>query len=88
MDRRSLLKGAPAAPAVGLLGAVPAGAAPAAFDVLIGDIGSGKIYLFDRNRPFTDANIKWQLNPVGSGHPMEHRFRDTAFGEDRSGFWR
>ncbi|MCG0068268.1 hypothetical protein ACWDUC_02055 [Streptomyces tricolor] len=78
MDRRSLLKGALAVPAAGLLTAAPAhAAAPPAFDVLIGDVNSGKIFLFDRNKPFTDRNIKWQLNPVGSGHPMEHRFRDT-----------
>ncbi|MFG2353374.1 hypothetical protein [Streptomyces sp. NPDC048521] len=80
MDRRSLLKGALAVPAAGLLTAAPASASaagPAPFNVLIGDVTSGRIYLFDRNRPFTDAHIKWQLNPVGSGHPMEHRFRDT-----------
>lgn len=81
MDRRSLLKGvvagAVAAPAAGLLTAGPASAAPAQFNVLIGDVTSGRIFLFDRNKPFTDANIKWSLNPAGSGHPMEHRFRDT-----------
>ncbi|MET9451503.1 hypothetical protein [Streptomyces cinerochromogenes] len=79
LGRRSLLKGALAVPAAGLLTAAPAHAAtPPAFDVLIGDVDSGKIFLFDRNKPFTDAHIKWQLNPVGSGHPMEHRFRDTS----------
>lgn len=78
MDRRNLLKAALAAPAAGLLAPAEAQAAPAAFDVLIGDVNSGKIFLFDRNRPFTDANIKWSLNPVGSGHPMEHRFRNTS----------
>ncbi|MEU6391081.1 hypothetical protein [Streptomyces sp. NPDC046939] len=80
MDRRTLLKGAllgAAAPATGLLAAAPADAAPAAFNVLVGDITSGKIMLFDRNKPFTAANVKWSLNPAG-GHPMEHRFRDTS----------
>jgi hypothetical protein len=62
---------------VGLAGAGTASAAPAQFNILIGDVNSGKIFLIDRSKPFTDANIKWSLNPAGSGHPMEHRFRDT-----------
>ncbi|GGM11322.1 hypothetical protein GCM10010129_64180 [Streptomyces fumigatiscleroticus] len=82
MDRRSLLKGAlagvVAAPAAGLLTAEAASAAPAAFNVLIGDVNSGKIFLFARNKAFTDANIKWSLNPAGAGHPMDHRFRATS----------
>jgi len=82
MDRRSLLKGAlagaVAVPSGGLPTAPPASAAPAAFDVLIGDVNSGRIYLFDRNKPFTDRNIKWSLTPAGPGHPMEHRFRATS----------
>ncbi|MEV5385221.1 hypothetical protein [Streptomyces sp. NPDC052721] len=81
MDRRSLLKSALTVPAAGLLTAARAhaagAAAPPAFDVLIGDVNSGRILLFDRNKPFTDAHVKWQLNPAGPGHPMEHRFRDT-----------
>ncbi|MCQ4209641.1 hypothetical protein [Streptomyces longispororuber] len=80
MDRRSLLKGvaagALAAPAAALLPAGAASAAPAAFDVLVGDITSGRIMLFDRNKAFTSANVKWSLDPAG-GHPMEHRFRAT-----------
>ncbi|MEV5319488.1 hypothetical protein AB0K92_17845 [Streptomyces sp. NPDC052687] len=62
MDRRSLLRGAlagtVAAPAAGLLTAREASAAPAAFDVLIGDVNSGRILLFDRNKPFTDRTVK------------------------------
>ncbi|MFI9154026.1 hypothetical protein [Streptomyces sp. NPDC053367] len=81
MDRRTLLRGAlagaAAAPAAGLLTTGTAEAAPAAFDVLLGDVTSGTIYQFDRNRPFTRGNVKWSFKPSG-GHPMEHRLRDTA----------
>ncbi|MFI7499701.1 hypothetical protein ACIBVL_14625 [Streptomyces sp. NPDC049687] len=80
MDRRSLLRGAlggaVAGPVAALTVAEPASAAPAGFDVLLGDVTSGKIYRFDRNRPFTAAHVKWSYLP-GGGHPMEHRPRDT-----------
>ncbi|GHF47177.1 hypothetical protein [Streptomyces griseosporeus] len=81
MDRRALLRGvlagAVAAPAAGLLTAGTAEAAPAAFDVLLGDVTSGTIYQFARTKPFTRANVKWSFKPSG-GHPMEHRVRDTS----------
>ncbi|MFE1310820.1 hypothetical protein [Streptomyces sp. NPDC058755] len=76
MDRRSLLKGALTAPAAGLLGAAPTSAAPAAFDVFVGEISTGRIYRFDRNKRFTTANAKWSFKP-GGGHPMDHRPRVT-----------
>ncbi|MFE1193578.1 hypothetical protein ACFW6E_12405 [Streptomyces olivaceoviridis] len=82
MDRRILLRGALAVPAAGLPTAAPAhtagAAAPPAFDVLIGEVNSGRILLFDRDKPFTDAHVKWQPNPAGPGHPTEHRFGDTS----------
>ncbi|CAL9335757.1 hypothetical protein [Streptomyces sp. enrichment culture] len=81
VDRRALLRGvvagAVAAPVTGLWTAQTAHAAPAPFDVLVGDVTSGTIYQFARNKPFTRANVKWSFKPSG-GHPMEHRVRDTV----------
>ncbi|MGC0328862.1 hypothetical protein RKD23_001852 [Streptomyces sp. SAI-170] len=81
MNRRTLLRGAlagsVAAPAAGLLTAGTAAAAPAPFDVLLGDVTSGTIYQFDRNKRFTRSHVKWSFKPSG-GHPMEHRIRDTT----------
>lgn len=53
-----------------------AGIAAASFNVIVGDVNSGQIMMFDRNKPFSNANRKWSFPAVG-GHPMDHRFRHT-----------
>ncbi|MFD0819292.1 DUF6528 family protein [Micromonospora zhanjiangensis] len=70
MERRTLLRGlalgAAAAPATALLGAVPAMAATSYYVATTEQV-KNKVFVWHKNKSFSDANVHWSFGPGGGG---------------------